>query len=123
MNQKASAVVIELAKKLIDVSSQRNNDWEAAYYRFSFDKLQIDSTALYSVRGEGFFFDGFKCVGFYEDMEALSISLVKEVDKNKGLFLLVVRSDFTYEIKFEWTDLGKWKISKEDGQSGIPSDI
>ena len=37
--------------------------------------------------------------------------------------LLVVSSDFDYEIKFEQHDKNKWRITKLDGKSGIPEGL
>ena len=43
--------------------------------------------------------------------------------KERGVFLITVNANLEYDIKFEWNDLEKWKISKLDGRTGIPEGI
>jgi len=39
------------------------------------------------------------------------------------LFLLVTAPDFSYQIRFEFEDLNRWRISKLHGGTGVPEGI
>ncbi|WP_197664926.1 hypothetical protein [Acinetobacter venetianus] len=49
--------------------------------------------------------------------------LLAAFDKTKGIFLLVIDSNFDYEINFEYHDINRWKISKLAGGTGVPEGI
>jgi hypothetical protein len=51
------------------------------------------------------------------------IAVLVALGKDRGLFLLVADSSFNYEIKFEYQDLQKWRISKIAGGTGVPEGI
>lgn len=36
------------------------------------------------------------------------------------MLLLIVKDNFSYEIKYEFEDLEKWRITKLGGATGIP---
>jgi hypothetical protein len=49
--------------------------------------------------------------------------LIAALGKTEGVFLLIADSNFDYEIKFEYQDMNRWKISKLGGGSGVPIGI
>ena len=42
---------------------------------------------------------------------------------HKILLLLVVDSNYDFELKYEYTELGKWATTKIDGGVGIPAGL
>ena len=53
-------------------------------------------------------------------MNAMGCALLSSMNKSRGLFLLEVGNQDDYNIKFEFEDLDRWKISKLNGGSGVP---
>jgi len=53
-------------------------------------------------------------------MGALSAGLLAEIGKPRAVLLLRAGSDFSHDVKFEYDDLDRWKITKLDGRTGIP---
>lgn len=43
--------------------------------------------------------------------------------KTEGVFLLSTDSNFDYEIKFEYQNLERWKITKMEGGTGMPEGV
>ena len=49
--------------------------------------------------------------------------LIAAMDKERGVALVIVQSDFSYEIKFEWDDMNRWMITKLNGATGVPAGL
>lgn len=123
MNDACTAIVINLAKKFIELTAKTDPKWEKAYFRFHFESLRYGSKCSYSIGQNGFMFDIFKDSERHDELQEISVELVRELQKPSGLFLLTVDNSFNYNISFEWSNLDKWEISKISGGSGIPTDI
>lgn len=123
MNEKASRLVVSIAKKLIDFFQLNNLEWEVAYFRFCFLKSSSDSSGSYVFRNDVFLLSALKNSTFFNDMSAEGEDLIKSLGKEEGVFLLMVDSSFNYDIKYEWVDFDRWKITKLNGGSGIPQGI
>lgn len=122
MNQACSDMVIRLAQAAIAISNAENNNWETAYFRFSYSVTHNESTFSYRIANEGYFL---RSLGnkIFNQMTDLSEDLMKIIGKPAGVFLLKIEKPLKYSIDFEWKNMQKWKISKFDGGSGIPSDL
>jgi hypothetical protein len=67
--------------------------------------------------------DVLKHKDFFHRATATGRALLQSLEKEKGLFLLIVDASFDYEIKFEHEDMDRWKISKCDGGTGVPTGL
>ncbi|WP_130300844.1 MULTISPECIES: hypothetical protein [unclassified Duganella] len=122
----ASPVVISLAKEFIAAMRRINPLWERAYWRFVCADAQYGSNASYSTSSgvtlistlnEGQLFDNLN------DLGRQLWNFESDLSRKFCVCLLVVSSDFDYEIKFEQHDQNKWRITKLDGKSGIPEGL
>lgn len=122
----ASPVVIALAKELIAAMQRINPTWERAYWRFVSAEKQYGSNASYSASSAVTLISTLSESQLFHNLNDLGRQLWEsESDPNRKfcVCLLVVSSDFDYEIKFEQRDKHKWRITKLDGRSGIPEGL
>lgn len=56
-------------------------------------------------------------------MNAKSAELLKLLGKKRGVLLLSVDSQLNYDVKFEFEDVNRWKITKLNGATGLPAGI
>lgn len=120
MNQEVSALVVEMAKKFISFMRDFDSSWEKAYIRFSLDGSQYGANGSYESRNGVSLIDPFESSRFFDEMNSYFIDLLKRLDKKNGVLLLSVDASFNYEMKYEFQDMGRWKISKMNGGTGIP---
>ncbi len=122
MNQQASVAVVELAKRLFQLVQQLEPGWLRVFFRFSAVDDQYGSTASYVVGSKAVLIDAIRNSPFYRAMNSQCLELFRLLDKEGGVLLLAAASDFKYEIKFDFEDMDRWKISLMDGGTGIPAD-
>jgi hypothetical protein len=120
MNDESSRLVIELVKEFIAVMQNINQNWEKGYLRFMFDVDYYQSSRSYATANDIFIVDAIKYRGFFDQIDLKGRQIFDALGRSKGLFLLVVDSDFNYDIKFEWSNLDRWRITKLDGGTGVP---
>lgn len=120
MNEKASLVVVDIAKDFINLSNQTNPKWQKGYFRFLYDIDYSQSCRSYSKDSDVFIVDSMLCSDICSQMDYKAEQLFYTFEKSRGLILLIVDSDFNYDIKFEWSNLDLWQITKLDGGNGIP---
>jgi len=120
MNAEASAVVIDLAKEFIELIRSLDSSWTKGYYRFRSEGVRYGSNASYAGAPGVTLVGAVKHGLFYESMNEKGAKLLRILGKEKGVFLLSVDNKFDYDIKFEWSDLQRWEITKMNGRSGIP---
>ena len=118
----ATPVVIELAKRFIEFMRNLAPDWTKAFYRFRAEEERYGSNASYAVGSNVFLVAALKQAAFYDRMNALGATLLKDLGKSQGVFLLTIDAEFNYDIKFEWSDLHRWEITKLDGGTGLPKE-
>jgi hypothetical protein len=122
----ASPVVIALAKEFISAMQRINPLWERAYWRFVCADDRYGSNASYSASTGISLIGALKEGKLFDDLNELGRRLWNfESDPSRKfcVCLLVVSSDFNYEIKFEQHDKNKWRITKLDGKSGLPEGL
>jgi hypothetical protein len=122
----AAPVVISLAKELITAMQRIKPGWERAYWRFVSEDDRYGSNASYSAATEVTLISTVKESQLFERLNNLGRQLWNsEHDLNRKfrVCLLVVTSDFDYEIKFEQHDENRWRITKLDGKSGLPDGL
>lgn len=122
----ASPVVIALAKEFIAAMQRINPSWERAYWRFVCSDDQYGSNASYTVSSGVTLISALNEGQLFDDLNDLGRQLwnfERDPSRKFCVCLLVVSSDFDYEIKFEQHDQNKWRITKLDGKSGIPEGL
>jgi hypothetical protein len=122
----ATPVVISLAKELIAAMQRINPSWERAYWRFVSADDHYGSNASYSSVTEVTLISALKEGQLFERLNNLGRQLWNfECDTSRKfcVCLLVVTSNFDYEIKFEQRDENRWRITKLDGKNGLPDGL
>jgi hypothetical protein len=122
LNAKASELVIDLAQALMEFMVETQPGWRKAFFKFHRFKTHWGSNGSYVLDSGVFLFNPIKHSAFSDKMNDLGLQLMKALDKPEGLFLLVVKAaDLSYEIHFEFDNLERWKITKEDDDdTGLP---
>jgi len=123
MDDEASGVVIELAKELIKLIRGIEPKWRNAYYRFDWEPGRYGGTGSYTFDSKITLIDALTYSPFFKSMNEKGKKLSTLLKEQKGVLLLVADSNFDYEIKFDFKDMGRWEISKMDGGTGIPAGL
>jgi len=119
----ATPLVVDLAKSFISLLRVVDPDWSKGYLRFCSQGSVAESKASY-VHGSGVeIIDVLKYKDFFRATLIQGQGLLAALEKSEGLFVLIVESNFDYEIKFDYGDMEKWKITKMRGGSGIPEGL
>ena len=123
ITEAATPLVVDLAKSFISLIRGIEPGWSKGYLRFCSQGSVAESKASY-VRQSGVeIIDVLKYKDFFQAISARGQELLAALEKSEGLFLLIVESNFDYEIKFEYSDMGKWRITKMRGGTGIPTEL
>jgi hypothetical protein len=125
MNEKASALVMKLAQDLMEFCDDMYTDpeWNQAFYRFVlYGKNHCGSNGCYVAGSKIDFLDDDMDDEFSRKMFKNGPKLFELLGKEKGLFLLAVDANAAYNIKFEFENLNRWNITKENDASGLPLD-
>lgn len=123
MDQEASAIVVDLAKNLIAFVRDLDPSWKGAYFRFSAEGFKYGSNGSYTTGSKVILIDPFASGDFFNRMNSSSLELLKLLGKEKGVLLLSADSAFNYEMKYEFQDMGRWRITKMNGGTGLPEGI
>lgn len=124
MNEAATVIVKSLAVEFFEYISCIDDEWVIAYFRFHSSDGGYGSSGSYQDKaGRVRLFNPFEQESFFDSMNYKGRELRKLIEENGSSFcvmLLIVDSEFNFDIKFEYHDAEKWKISKMDGLTGIP---
>ncbi|MXN76529.1 hypothetical protein GR157_17525 [Burkholderia sp. 4701] len=123
MNAEASALVIDLAKELIEMLSAQYEKWSEGYFRFCLEESRLGSNGSYVHESGVDLIDPFRSATFFDAMNLKSAKLFKVLGKSKGVLLLSVTSEFQYDIQFDFENLDRWRISKVGGGNGFPANV
>jgi hypothetical protein len=123
MSEESSAIVIELATEFIELMQRLAPEWSIAFFRFSLDPTKFGSVASYVSHPAVTIVDPFKHSGFFGGMNAKGVKLLRSLSKSQGVFLVVVDRDLTYDVKFDFDNLDRWRITKLNGGRGLPEGI
>lgn len=123
MNEAATAIVVELAREFMRLMRELEPNWSRAYYRFRSEGARYGSNASYVSDADASLIGALKWAGFYERMNAHGVELLEVLGKPQGVFLLIIDSEFNYDIRFEWENLNRWEITKLNGGAGLPQGI
>ena len=123
MIEEASAAVVELSSDFVAMLRKTEPNWEKGYFRFCHEGSVYGSNASYVSESEAMLIDPFDHGEAFRSMNEKSVKLLELLGKNQGLFLLLIDSQLNFNIKFEFNDLKRWRITKLDGGTGIPEGI
>lgn len=123
MEDKKTALIVELVKQLTDLVHSIEPKWQNAYFRFSFQEIGSRTTGSYRAGDAIWLISSIK---FHEQITGLSERAKKIIvllEKERAVLLMILDSAFDYEVKFEYTNMDRWQISKLDGGTGFPEEI
>lgn len=126
LDEQASQVVIELAKTFVDALQRIAPTWNRAFMRLDASDQDIGAKGSYVSATGVSLLGALDHKQLYEAMLRLGSQLRQATSNNGRQFvvcLVVIDSNFDYEVKFEFDDPNKWEITKLDGASGIPIGI
>jgi hypothetical protein len=116
-------LVIDIAKSFIKLVQEIEPKWDKAYFRFCSKDSVCEAKGSYVHGTDVVIINVLKHKNFFHPINDKGQELLTLLEKTEGVFLLTANSDFNYEIKFEYQDMNRWKISKLDGGTGIPEGI
>ena len=121
---KNAALTIEVVKAFAREMSSIDQTWQRAYLRISIDSNSSQTKASYTGAS------GVKLVNvmahkpFFHWVNGLACELRDSLESAEPfkVALVVLSSDFSYDVKYEYKNQNRWLISKLDGASGIPDE-
>jgi hypothetical protein len=119
----ATSILIEMVKGVIDLVRGLDQDWERAFLRCVVRDSYSEAKVSYATSSATKIVNGMEHQDFFHLAVQDARELLEALGKNQGLFLLEVKSNFEYEVKYEYHDFNKWGISKLGGGSGIPEGL
>jgi hypothetical protein len=125
MNETCSELIISASKEYIDFMSKNHNGWEKAFFRFHINEGSDHGGCGSFIKGHKVSILGVFDNNLHDTLIDMLLSLWDRLrinDKQFLVCLLVVDSEFSYSILFEYTDKSKWYITKIDSD-GIPKDF
>jgi hypothetical protein len=122
-NDVAGPLVIDLAKAFIALVMSIEPMWRKAYLRFETRDSEREIKASLMSESGVQIIDVLEHKDFFHPATTIGQELIQALGKEVGVFLLIVDSSFDYEVKFEYEDMDRWKISKFDGGTGIPAGL
>jgi hypothetical protein len=122
-NEASAPIIIEIAKGFITLIRGIRPDWQKAYLRFSDWDAVIGAKASYVHPAGVELVDVLQHKAFFHDVQRRGRELLDALEKQEGVFLLSIASDFKYKFDFEWEAKDRWRISKLSGGTGIPEGL
>ena len=121
-HDRSTPIVIELARHALSWLQQKAPGWRAGYLRLRHEEGATDARASYATESQ---VELVSAVGdpFLRTAGAIGARLVAALGKERGVVLLVVKHDFSYEIRFDWDDPDRWMITKLGGATGLPAGL
>lgn len=123
MSDPKSALIIELAEELMEMVRKIAPAWQKAYFRYYSDEIKFGSNGSYVVDSQVLLIDPFAQNPFFRSMNEKSGQLLGMLDKKSAVLLLEADSESNYDIKFEYENFNRWKITKIGGATGVPEGV
>jgi hypothetical protein len=123
ITEETTPLIVDLAKSFISLVRGIAPDWSKGYLRFCSQNSVSESKASYVHKSGVEIIDVLKFKDFFQEATIKGQELLATIGKSEGLFVLIVDSNLEYEIKFEYSDMGRWRISKMKGGTGIPEGL
>lgn len=124
LNERASALILELSHRLFELVPHIQPGWNKAYYRFRYSGEGNASNASAASCTDGKHAKPVDAAqaDFFREMDGKAAELIKLFGKPQGVLLLIIHADATYKADFDWGDLERWPIAADGGISGLPAD-
>ncbi|GEM_PF-4557858 len=124
LNQRASALILEMSHLLFDLAPQADKDWRDAFYRFQCNDSGKASSAGCSGSAGPRRIDiaaGPQALHAMNTMDEKAEALIKLFGKTHGVLLLRVAADARYKVDFDWDDFERWPVADDGSISGVPA--
>src|SRR5689334_8099586 len=119
----ASRLTMELAKSLIREMEAMGIRWNTAFLRAEFREEVETYNGSFVLEDGVHLFDVLEHEPFFAFVREIAPQLRAASANGAVQFcvaLLIVDSNFNYEMKYEYADANRWVISKLHGGSGVP---
>ena len=121
LNERASALILELSHQLFDLVPGAEPDWSEAFYRFRCQESGSSSAACCTCASGTKRIDTATGPEAFVAMDEKAESLIKLFGKSHGVLLLRVAADARYKVEFDWEDFDRWPITVDGAISGVPA--
>ncbi|MBP1202856.1 hypothetical protein JOD97_000870 [Duganella sp. 1411] len=122
MKNRQTDLITELTKRFIDEIQKLEPAFVQAFFRFYSEERMYESCSSYTTVSDVHIISALMQDEFFDEMNNICVELLTGMDKNPALLLLTIDKDLDYEIKFEYEDMEKWRISLADGGTGTPTE-
>lgn len=122
----STEVIVKLGQEFITMIRRIDPSWSHAYWRFESEEFRYGSNASYESLAGIKLVDTLAETAVFNTLNELGRQLWLTEPEQKRRFcvcLLVVDSNFNYELKFERQDMARWRITKLNGASGRPAGL
>lgn len=119
----ATPFAVGLAKALVKLVNEVEPDWRHAYMRVSLRDGVVEAKASYVHASGAELFDVLQHKDFFHSATREGRELMAALGQERGVFLLIVDSNLSYEFKFEHVNMDRWRISKMRGGTGVPEGL
>jgi hypothetical protein len=124
--EEETRLIMELARLLISKMQSMGKPWRKAFLRSEIAEDMCTLKGSFILGDAVYLFDELQHKAMFSTARAI-VPQVREASANGGrrfcVALLIVDSDFNYEMKYEYDDANSWEISKLGGRSGVPQGI
>ncbi len=118
-----SPLVIAVAQQFVILLRKINRQWEKGYFRFRKDDSVVEANGSYCVGSDVELINSVKYSVYLVDLRNKGEELLQAMGSENGVFVLVVTSSLDYEIKFEYENMDRWRITLLDNGTGLPKDF
>ena len=121
--ESVTPIVTELAQSVVQALRAKAPGWRRAFLRFEASDTHHGCTGSYETEAGVFLFSPFQDGALLDTVNSLGVEMRRKVvfqGRQFCVFLLTVQADLKYHIDYEWANPKRWRITKLDGQSGIP---
>jgi len=123
---RSAEVIVALAQEIVVMMRRIDPSWIRAFWRFESEDFRYGSNSSYEGPSGVTLISALKESAAFNRLNQLGRQLWEsEADPNKwfSVCLLVIDSALDYEVKFEKSDMSKWRITKLNGASGLPAGL
>ena len=116
--------IVDIARSFAGLIRDIDPAFVKAYLRLRCNETSAEAKASY-VGSDGAvkIVDVLQHKAFFHAAAPSGRQLLSRLEKIKGVVVLVLASDMTYELKFDYVDVDRWAITKLNGGSGIPEGL
>ena len=117
------SLTVALAKNFVQEISSSYSGWESAYLRIEATEESIGCRISCKLPHQVELLDVLQHKPFTRTVMEIGAKLREQVPQNGKKFivlLIVIESNFNYEIQYEYENSNRWAITKLGGGTGIP---